>query len=439
MAGDSSLPGPGSATQHALVELARIPAQTSLDSFFRHACELSADALQLERVGVWLFIDEGKVLRCANLYERSKGEHSTGSRLQVADFPTYFGTLKQHRTLPAAVATQEAWTAELTQEYLAPLGITSMLDAGLFVDGEMIGVICHEHVGPPREWSAEDQDFVAAVAEAAGLRIQAAEAHELRNAFQRQQKRLAAQAKLAAMEELTAGIAHDFKNLLMTVRIYGRLLSKRDDMPQDAREHAQEIVTATDRGTELARELMEFARPTFAPPAVLDLAAATNEFLPELQAAAGPRHELRVSGSASVGRVLLEKLQYHRLLANVVTNAREAMPDGGPIKVRLAPVRLRTGNGNGAGRFVLVEVSDKGVGMDATTLARVFEPYFTTKLKGTGLGLPIVQQIVDRVGGFVRVESERGVGTTVRMYFPSILAGAGPKWEAAEGERRAES
>jgi signal transduction histidine kinase len=137
--------------------------------------------------------------------------------------------------------------------------------------------------------------------------------------------------------------------------------------------------------------------------------------------------------------VLLEKLQYHRLLANVVTNAREAMPDGGPIKVRLAPVRLRTGNGNGAGRFVLVEVSDKGVGMDATTLARVFEPYFTTKLKGTGLGLPIVQQIVDRVGGFVRVESERGVGTTVRMYFPSILAGAGPKWEAAEGERRAES
>jgi two-component system cell cycle sensor histidine kinase/response regulator CckA len=430
VAGADLLPEPSPAAQRALAELARMPAHTSLDSFTRRACELSAETLEVERVGVWLFIDGETVLRCANLFERSKGEHSSGAVLQVADFPHYFGTLKQHRTLPAAIATEEPWTAELTQEYLAPLGITSMLDAGVFVDGAMVGVVCHEHVGSPREWTAADEVFAAAVAEALGLRIQAAEAHDLRIAFQRQQKRIAAQAKLAAMEELTAGIAHDFKNLLQTVRIYGRLLSQRRDLPEDARDHAQEIVTATDRGADLARELMEFARPTFAPPTVLDLAAATAEFLPALQGIAGPNHELIYSGSDGVGRVLMEKGQYHRILANLVSNAREAMTDGGSIKIRVVPVRL-SGTSKGPGRFVLVEVSDQGAGMDAATLARVFEPYFTTKAKGTGLGLPIVQQFVDRVGGFVRVESELGVGTTVRTYIPSIRAGDVRRWQRA--------
>jgi signal transduction histidine kinase len=425
VASEGLLPEPELAAQRALAELARLPATTSLDTVFRRACELSAEALDLERVGVWLFIDGDTVLRCASLYERSKGEHSHGAMLQVADFPLYFGTLRQHRTLPAALATQEAWTSELSREYLSPLGISSMLDAGIFVEGQMTGVVCHEHVGPPRDWSPAACSFVAAVAETLGLRIQAAEARELRHAFKTQQKRLAAQAKVAAMEELTAGIAHDFKNLLLTVRIYGRLLSQRGDLPEDARSQAQEIVIATDRGAELARELMEFARPTFAPPTVLDLGEATSEFLPELQVAAGPRHEVRYSGSPAVGRVLVEKTQYRRILANLVTNAREAMPEGGAIKIRLVPVRLSGNNLGAGGRFVLVEVSDKGPGMDEATLARVFEPYFTTKPKGTGLGLPIVQQIVDRVGGYIRIDSEPGVGTAVRMYFPSIFSATG--------------
>lgn len=431
MAGTSSSPEPGPVAQHALAELARVPAQASLDLVFQRACEVASEALDVERVGIWLFIDEGKVLRCANLFERSKGEHSAGAVLQVADFPKYFATLKKRQAVPAEVASEEPSTAELTNEYLGPLGITSMLDAGIFLDGAMVGVVCHEHVGPPREWAPAARDLVATLANVLGLRIQAAQARELRKAFRRQQKRLAAQAKLAAMEELTAGIAHDFKNLLMTVRIYGRLLSQRGDLPEESREQAREIVAATDRGTELARELMEFARPTFAPPSVIDLAETTAEYLPELQRVVGPRHEVLFCGSKSAGGVLVECIQFRRMLLNVVTNAAEAMPQGGgSIRIRVAPVRLRDGR-KGSGRFVMLEIADKGAGMEAETLRRVFEPYFTTKPKGTGLGLPIVQQIVDRVGGFVRVESEPSCGTTVRLYFPSIRAGAGRRWEKA--------
>jgi signal transduction histidine kinase len=431
MAGSSPQPEPGRTTEHALVELARLPAEASLETVFRTACELSAEALEVERVGIWLFIDDHTVLRCANLYERSKQEHSEGAVLQVADFPTYFSSLSIGRSVPAEIAAKDPATAELAAEYLAPLGISSMLDAGLFVDGVMVGVVCHEHVGPPRHWEPEARDFVIAVAEAIALRLQAAEARELRTAFQRQQRRLAAQAKVSAMEELTAGIAHDFKNLLMTVRIYARLLSQRADLPPDARDQAAEIVMAVDRGAELTRELMEFARPRFAPPAVTDLGAVTAEYLPMLRAVVGPHYEVKYTASAAAGHVLIDKSQFKRLLMNLTTNAREAMPEGGTIRIRLAPVRKR-GKPRGAAPFVMVEVADAGTGIDEATLERVFEPYFTTKPKGTGLGLPIVQQIVDRVGGCVKVVSTPGRGTTVRMYFPSIRAGTGSNPKAAQ-------
>jgi two-component system cell cycle sensor histidine kinase/response regulator CckA len=418
----SSLPVPRRSSELALVQLAKIPADASLEDVFAQACELSADALEVERVGIWLFIDNQTVLRCAHLFERSKREHSTGALLRVADFPNYFAALNIRKSLPAAIAIEDPWTAELANEYLKPLGISSMLDAGIFVDGDLVGVVCHEHVGPPREWSNEARDFVGSVADVVALRIQSAEVRELRLAFQRQQKRLAAQAKSSAMEELTAGIAHDFKNLLTVFRVYGKLLSERTDLPADARDQAAEILMATERGTALARELMEFARPAYAAPSVIDLAEVVREQIAMLETTVGPDHSVEFAGSASHGRVLMERTQLARMLLNVVVNAREAMPNGGAIHIRVAPVQLKR-EGTVRGRYILLEVTDQGVGMDEATRRRVLEPYFTTKPKGTGLGLPSVQQIVDRVGGVLRIESQVGVGTAVRAYFPAIRAG----------------
>ncbi|HYO23364.1 MAG TPA: ATP-binding protein [Lacipirellulaceae bacterium] len=412
---------PRRATERALVELTRLPAGAKLDEVFARVCELSADALEVERVGVWLFIDEKTVLRCAHLFERSKGVHSSGSVLHVADFPSYFGSLEIRKSLPAAVAVEEPWTAELAKEYLRPLGITSMLDAGIFVDAEMVGVVCHEHVGPSRRWSVEERDFVGSGADLVALRIQSAEVLELRRAFRQQRKRRAAQAKLAAMEEFAAGIAHDFKNLLTVFRIYGTMLSERTDLPADAREQAAEILTASDRGAALARELMQFGRPPAAPPTVVDLAEETRALLPLLSASIGQQHTLDATIGTSLGHVLVERSQFARLLLNLAVNASEAMPDGGVIGVRVAPVHL-SGGAPCSGSHIMVEISDSGVGMDAPTRERAFEPYFTTKAKGTGLGLAIVQQIVQRVGGAIRLESEPGKGTAVRLYFPAIRA-----------------
>jgi signal transduction histidine kinase len=216
-------------------------------------------------------------------------------------------------------------------------------------------------------------------------------------------------------------VAHDFKNLLTVFLSNGQALSTRPDVPADARAQAQAITEAAERGIALANELVAFARPGEQPPAVLDLAEVTSEFLPMLQAAVGPRHTLRYTPQVGLGHVLIDKTQFMRLLLNLVTNARDAMPEGGAIDLRLAPVKL-SGDPSYSGRFVLLEVYDRGLGMDEETRERIFEPFFTTKTRGTGLGLAIVRQIVDRAGGLIRADSAPDRGTTFRVYFPRISA-----------------
>lgn len=239
MVTSSPVPEPSRPTEVARLELARFAPDAPLDRVFARACELSAAALGVERVGIWLFIDDRAVLRCANLFERSRGEHSAGAVLRVADFPTYFASLNIRKAVPAEIAITATWTAELAATYLRPLGISSMLDAGIFVDGILVGVVCHENVGPPREWTTEDRDFAGSVADLLALRIQSAEVRELRAAFLTQQDRLAAQDKADALAQLAAGVAHDFKNLLTVLLGHGEMLSVRRDVPADAREQAR--------------------------------------------------------------------------------------------------------------------------------------------------------------------------------------------------------
>jgi len=423
MANTSSVPQPSRATEVARLELSRLPADAPLDRVFARACEASAKALSVERVGVWLFIDDRTALRCVNLFERSKGEHSAGAMLRVADFPTYFASLKIRKAVPAEIAASEPWTAELASTYLQPLGISSMLDAGIFVDGVLVGVVCHEHVGPPREWTTEARDFAGSLADLLALRIHSAEARQQREAFQTQRERLTAQAQTAALSQLAAGLAHDFGNLLTVFLGQGDLLAN-GDLPPAARQQARTIVDTAERGLALVQELKEFARPIERPPSVLDLAELTTELIPTLRAAAGAGYELCYSRPVGLGKVLIAKSQYTRLLLNLVVNAREAMPQGGRIDIDLSPVKL-TGHARHSGRFVLVAVSDRGGGMDEATRRRIFEPFFTTKSKGTGLGLANVRHIVERAGGTIRVESAVGRGTTMRVYLPRIGASTG--------------
>lgn len=411
-------------TDSARLDLLHLDPELALVNVFRRACEISSRAIDVERVGVWLFVEDRSALRCASLYERSKNEHSEGIVIRVADFPTYFAAIKVRKSVPAEVASTDPRTAQLYSSYLQPLGISSMLDAGIFLENQLVGVVCHEHVGPPREWSTEQRDFAGSVADLLALRMAAARLDELRSVSRSQLERVADLEKAEALAHLASGVAHDFRNLLAIVSGHADLLLHRRDMPAGATDSIKEILSAVGRGDDLTRELLDFAKPNGKPPVTMNLVDSVTSFFEALRAAVGSRHVVTFRRPPAVGQVMINRNDFSRILLNLVLNARDSMPEGGEIEVSIRPVKASESSGHSS-HFVLLEIADQGCGMDSDTVRRAFDPFFTTKAKGTGLGLAIVRRLVDRAGGFVRIESTPGHGTVVRCFFPRVGASSG--------------
>src|SRR5262249_36517847 len=151
-----------------------------------------------------------------------------------------------------------------------------------------------------------------------------------------------------------------------------------------------------------------------------------------LQAAAGERHPISLEVRSAAGRVLIDPHQLERVVLNLVVNARDAMAAGGPIGVVVGAVVARDDDGK-PGPCVLIAVSDCGIGISPAVLARIFDPFFTTKPRGqgTGVGLAVVYQVVSYAGGFVRVETAVGQGSTFRVYLPQVSS----SWRIGRGAR----
>jgi len=411
--------------EQARLRLARLRVEGG-DTFrevLQQAMEVAASTLDVERVGVWLFVNERSALRCFEVYERSKRAHSEGAVLRSADFPTYFRALDERANVPVADARSDPLTQELGRSYLEPLGIVSMLDAPIFRNGRVIGVICHEHVGAPRAWTAQERDFATSMADTVALRIENAARLEAERRLQAHATQLSELSEMEALGRLAAGIAHDFNNMLSIVLAHASRLAALPGAGEQVVESAREIEQAARRGAGLVQELLAFGRESALEPRVLDVGRVVEEFSGLLQTALGPRHALEVTRAASTGRVLIDRSQLERLVLNLCVNARDAMPDGGGVQITICEVRVGA-EAEVPGVYVMLSVSDHGVGMDDDVRAHLFEPFFTTKPagKGTGLGLAIVYRIVERCGGFIHVESAPGRGSTFRIYLPRVAA-----------------
>jgi two-component system cell cycle sensor histidine kinase/response regulator CckA len=423
MAASSSPTEPNRPADIARLDLTklRIADGIALETVFRRVTETAANVLNVARVGVWLLVDERRALRCVDLFERSKATHAAGITLQVCAFPEYFAALERRKTIPAEVALTDARTGELADAYLTPLGITSMLDATIFVGGEVVGVVCHEHIGAPREWTTEQRDFAGSMADVLALKIQAAEMEEVRVALRTQAMQLAESRRVSALAEMAAGVAHDFTNILTVMLGGAELIAEHPACPAEVAACAQQITAAGQRGVALAQALMGFARPGPRSSRVVRPAEVLTAQLVVLQAAAGARHPVTLEVRSAAGRVLIDPHQLERVVLNLVVNARDAMPDGGPIGVVVDAVVARDDDGK-PGPCVLIAVRDCGTGILPAVLARIFDPFFTTKPRGqgTGVGLAVVSQVVSDAGGFVRVETAVGQGSTFRVYLPQV-------------------
>jgi PAS domain S-box-containing protein len=229
--------------------------------------------------------------------------------------------------------------------------------------------------------------------------------------------------KMEAVGRLAGGIAHDFSNLLAVILGWSDMLSR--DLPSgDARlrEPVDGIVEAAHRAVGVTRQLLTLSRKKLLRTEVLSLNKVVQDLGRLLSRAIGERIELSTALQEGVWPVVADADQLAQVLLNLSVNARDAMPDGGPLSLATANVELGAPAvelGLPAGRYVTLTVKDGGKGMTEEVRTRLFEPFFTTKANGTGLGLATVYGIVHQAGGGIRVESRPGEGATFTVFLPA--------------------
>jgi two-component system, cell cycle sensor histidine kinase and response regulator CckA len=281
---------------------------------------------------------------------------------------------------------------------------------GLRKDGEVIQV-----------------EAFCSVTEFNGTRAILATVHDISDRVKLEDQLRQAQ-KMEAVGRLAGGIAHDFNNLLTAIRGNAELMSHRVKKDPAMAAEVDEILHAADRAASLTRQLLAFSRKQVLQPIALDINEIVSGVARMARRLIGTDVQLRLDLARSVSRVLADPAQVEQVLLNLIVNARDAMPSGGTITVKTGNVNLDASApeivqaGIAPGAFVMLAVTDDGIGMDQATQARIFEPFFTTKEtgRGTGLGLSTVYGIVRQTGGAITVKSERGKGAGFKVYLPAL-------------------
>lgn len=246
-------------------------------------------------------------------------------------------------------------------------------------------------------------------------------------ALSQSEQQLRQSQKMEAVGQLAGGVAHDFNNLLTIIRGYTELMMESLSREDPLRWSAEQIQRATDQAASLTRQLLAFSRRQVLRPKVLDLNSVVSDMDNMLRRLIGEDIALNAVLDPHLERVKADPGQIEQVIMNLAVNARDAMPQGGSLTVETANMILdetyvKRHLGLLPGQYVMLAVTDTGVGMDPETASHVFEPFFTTKEqgKGTGLGLSTVYGIVKQSDGYVYLDTIPGRGTTFRVFLPQV-------------------
>jgi PAS domain S-box-containing protein len=247
----------------------------------------------------------------------------------------------------------------------------------------------------------------------------------------RAEDRLRQAERIEVVGQLAGGMAHEANNQMSVVLGATSFILGRSDVPEPVRQDVEYIRQAAERTASITRQLLAFSRRQILQPQVVDLNAVVRQLEPILRRTLTEQQSLRLQLPAGVASIRADPAQLDQVLLNLTINARDAMPDGGSLTIETRDVVLtdkyidmRPGINILPGPYTALIVADTGLGMDAETKKHLFEPFFTTKSvgKGSGLGLAMVYGIVKQSGGYIWAYSEPGLGTTFKLYFPSIEA-----------------
>ena len=288
--------------------------------------------------------------------------------------------------------------------------------------------------GTPRQVLVASVTLDAAAQEGASFVLDMTETSADREARRALEDQLRQAQKMELIARLAGGVAHDFNNLLAVVILSADLA--REEVPPKTHALLDDITQAAVDGAALTRQLLALGRRQALVPNRVDVNRLVRGQESLMRRLGAERVSVTLELAPDLGTVNVDPTQLEQVLLNLCVNARDAMPDGGRLTVQTARVDLAEAvyASHGAsppGAYAMITVADTGIGMDRATLARIFEPFFSTKGvgKGTGLGLAVVHGIVSQSQGFVAVFSEPGVGTTFRVYLPRAAGEAAPAVE----------
>ena len=430
----------------AFLDFARLD-HGNFESATRVLVARTCSLMQVARASIWLFDETRQKLVCKVLCNQDTGAFESGLELPAAAFPRYFAAMLGNRFLAADDAQSDPRTNEFTETYLKPHGITSMLDCGLWQDQQVIGVVCLEHVGPPRHWTVEERDFVASVADIAMLVVEASQRRKAQTALElakaeaeasgerlrqvntelqaslQQAERLAVAAEAAnhAKSDFLANMSHEIRTPMNGILGFTELLGQ-SPMTELQRDWIDTIDQSARSLLTVINDVLDTSRLEAGKLQVERVPFDLGEVADQVRAMFAP-----TARTKSVG-LLIEKpetvwaigdaVRARQVLTNLIGNALK-FTDSGSVTVRIgkAPEGLR------------IEVEDTGIGIPADKHSLLFQKFSQVesstvrRFGGTGLGLVISKRLVEGMGGEMGVRSEAGQGST----FWFSLAAAAPE------------
>ncbi|WP_375510650.1 ATP-binding protein [uncultured Nostoc sp.] len=413
-----------------LVELAnhRAISEGKLEAAFKVITEKAANALEIERVSVWLFngdayggLRQRTKLQCISLYERSNQRHSAGLERNLADYPIYFKSLTSARIITVTDTRTDLRIQELWDELLEPNNIVSLINTSIWVGGEVVGTVLYEQIDVPRIWEMSEQNFVSSIAEFVALTLEVCDRKSAESALHEAKE--AAEVANRAKRTFLGNMSHELRTPLSSILGITEALQNQvhGTVTEEQRQSLNTLESSGKNLLELINQILELTdiesskiELQLAATSIQGLCDSSLSFVKHL--AFQKKIQLSVQIPEELEPIQLDERRIRQVFINLLTNAIKFTKEGGKVWIEVQP--------NSTNEYIFFSVVDTGIGMLSDDLFQLFQPFVqvenssTGRSPGTGLGLVMVQNIVELHGGTVHAESQLGKGSRFTVKLP---------------------